>query len=32
MNDELENMWEEAVMAFFKVAPRHIFGGTEKNH
>jgi hypothetical protein len=32
MNDELERMWKEAVVAKFKVLLfRHFPGGTEKN-
>jgi hypothetical protein len=32
VNDELERLWKEAVMAHCKVLSLHSFGGTEKNH
>jgi hypothetical protein len=32
MNNELERVWNEAVMALFKVLSRHLSGGTEENH
>jgi hypothetical protein len=32
VSDELERMWKEAVMAYFKVLSRHFPGGTEENH
>jgi hypothetical protein len=32
MNDELERMWKEAVMACLKVPPMQPLGGTEGNH
>jgi hypothetical protein len=32
MNDKLEGIWKEAVVAYFKVLPRHLIGGTEENH
>jgi hypothetical protein len=31
MKDELERMWKEAVMAYFKVLSRNSPGGTELN-
>jgi hypothetical protein len=31
MNDELESIWKEAVMACFKILSWHILGGTEEN-
>jgi hypothetical protein len=32
VNDELERMWKEAVVALFKVLSRHLPGGSEENH
>jgi hypothetical protein len=32
MNNELETMWKEAVMAAFKVISWHLPRGTEENH
>jgi hypothetical protein len=32
VNDELERMWKEAVVAYFKVLLQHSIGGTEENH
>jgi hypothetical protein len=32
MNDELERMWKEMVMALFKVLSWHLLGETEKNY
>jgi hypothetical protein len=32
MNDELERMWKEAVVAKFKILSRYFSGGTEENH
>jgi hypothetical protein len=32
MNDKLERMCEEAVVAYFKVPFWHLLRGTEKNH
>jgi hypothetical protein len=32
VNDELEKIWKEAVMAYFKVLSWHSPGGTEENH
>jgi hypothetical protein len=32
VNDELEGMWKEAVMASFKVLFCHLPGRTEENH
>jgi hypothetical protein len=32
MNDELERIWKEAVMAYFNVLSRHLSEGTEANH
>jgi hypothetical protein len=32
VNNELERMWEEAVMAQFKVISWHSPGGTDENH
>jgi hypothetical protein len=32
MNDELERMCKEAVVAQFKVLPRHLPGENEENH
>jgi hypothetical protein len=31
VDDELERMWKEAVVAEFKVLPRHLPGETEEN-
>jgi hypothetical protein len=31
VNDELERTWKEAIVAYFKVLPRHPAGGTEEN-
>jgi hypothetical protein len=32
MNDELEGMWKEAAVAWFKVLSRNLAGKTEENH
>jgi hypothetical protein len=32
MNNELERMWKEAVMTYFKVLSQKMPGGTEGNH
>jgi hypothetical protein len=32
MNDELESIWKDAVVACFKVLSQHLPGWTEKNH
>jgi hypothetical protein len=32
MNDELERMWNEGVVAHFKVLSQHLPEGTEENH
>jgi hypothetical protein len=32
VNDELERIWKEAVMVFFKAVSRHSSGGTEEMH
>jgi hypothetical protein len=32
MNDELERMWEEVVVNYFKALSRHSPGRTEENH
>jgi hypothetical protein len=32
VNDELERMWKEVVVACFKVLPQHLPEGTEENH
>jgi hypothetical protein len=32
MNDELERMWKEEVVALFKVPSQRLHGGTEKNN
>jgi hypothetical protein len=32
VNNELERMWKETVVAQFKVLSRHLPGGTEGNH
>jgi hypothetical protein len=32
VNNELESMWKEAVMAQFKVLSRHLPGGTDEIH
>jgi hypothetical protein len=32
MNNELEIMWKEAIVADFNVLSRHFAEGTEKNH
>ena len=32
MYNELERMWREAVLVWFKVLSRHSFLGTEKNY
>jgi hypothetical protein len=29
MNDELEAMWKEVVMTYFKILPQHLPGGTK---
>jgi hypothetical protein len=31
MNDKLERVWKEAVVAYFKVISRHLPGGTDEN-
>jgi len=30
VNDELEMMWKEVTMAYYKVLSQHLRGGTEK--
>jgi hypothetical protein len=32
MNNELEKMWKEVVMAYFKILSEHLPEGTEENH
>jgi hypothetical protein len=32
VGDKFERMWEEAVVAYFKVLSRNLPGGTEENH
>jgi hypothetical protein len=32
VNDELERMWKEEVMAYFKVLSRHLPGRPAKTH
>jgi hypothetical protein len=32
MNNELERIWKEVVMAWFKVLFKHLPGETEENH
>jgi hypothetical protein len=32
MDNELEGMWKEAVVALLKVLFRHLPGGTEENY
>jgi hypothetical protein len=32
MNGDLERMWKEEVMAYFKVSSWHLPGGTEEYH
>jgi hypothetical protein len=32
MNNNLERIWKEAVLAQFKVLSRHLPGSTEENH
>jgi len=32
VNDELEGMWKETIVAYFKVLSRHLPGGTEESH
>jgi hypothetical protein len=32
MNDEIERIWKEAVLAYFKVSSWHVPGGTEENY
>jgi hypothetical protein len=32
MNNELERMWKEEVVAQFKVLYQNLSGGTEENH
>jgi hypothetical protein len=32
MNNELEKIWKEAVMAYCKVLSQHLLGGTEGKH
>jgi hypothetical protein len=31
VNDELERMWKEVAVAYFKVLSYHLLGGTEEN-
>jgi hypothetical protein len=31
VNNELERIWKEAVVASVEVLSRHLFGGTEEN-
>jgi hypothetical protein len=32
LSDELEKMWKEAVLAYFKILSLNLPGGTEENH
>jgi hypothetical protein len=32
VNDELENIWKEAVVTYFNFLPRHLPGRKEENH
>jgi hypothetical protein len=32
VNNELDKMWKEAVMIYFKVLSQHLLGGTEENN
>jgi hypothetical protein len=32
VNDELQNMWKEALLAYFKVIFQNYVGGTEQKH
>jgi hypothetical protein len=32
LNNELERMWKEAVVAQFNVLSHHLLGGTEEYH
>jgi hypothetical protein len=32
MNNELERVWKEVVVAKFKILFQHLPGGTEENH
>jgi hypothetical protein len=32
VNNELDRMWKEAVVASFNALPHHLFGGTEENY
>jgi hypothetical protein len=32
VHNELERMWEEVVVAIFKVLPKHLHGGTKEKH
>jgi hypothetical protein len=32
VNDELERMWKDAVVAKFKATSLHLADGTEENH
>jgi hypothetical protein len=32
VNNELERMWKESFMAYFKILPQNLSGGTEENH
>jgi hypothetical protein len=32
VNDKLESIWEEAIVALCKVLSWHSLGGTEENH
>jgi hypothetical protein len=32
MTDELERIWKEAIVVYFKVSSRRSLGGSEENH
>jgi hypothetical protein len=32
VNDDLESVWNEAAVSYFKVLFWHLTGGTEENH
>jgi hypothetical protein len=32
VNGELERMWKDAVVAYFRALSLHLPGGTEENH
>jgi hypothetical protein len=32
VNDEVGNIWKGKMVAYLKVPPQHLCGGTEENH